>query len=59
MTTITLDPNNKHSLNINLDIEDYYQIINSLKDSCGCVDCLHLVNNLQESLSTARTKVGA
>jgi hypothetical protein len=31
---------------LNLDVEQYYQIINVLRDSCGCNDCVELTNEL-------------
>jgi hypothetical protein len=38
-----------HRLSIELDAEEYYTIINSLRESCGCPDCLVLVNALMLS----------
>ena len=29
---------------ITLDIEDFYTVINSMRDACGCEDCLRIAN---------------
>lgn len=31
---------------VTLDIEDFYSVINALRDSCGCVDCQRIANEL-------------
>ena len=51
--TITRDKNDRHTLNIKIDIEDYYTIVNSLTDSCGCGQCGDLALKLKNALSQA------
>ena len=43
--------NDPHTLNIEIDIEDYYTIVNSLTDSCGCGQCADLARKLKDALS--------
>ncbi len=47
---VTRLTNDRHTLKIEIDIEDYYTIVNSLTDSCGCVQCGDLARKLQTSL---------
>jgi len=38
-----------HKLSIELDAEEYYTIINSLREGCGCDECKNLANALMIS----------
>jgi hypothetical protein len=38
-----------HKLSIEIDAEEYYTIINSLREGCGCPDCKILANALMIS----------
>lgn len=51
--TITRDQNDRHTLNIKIDVEDYYNIINTLNDSCGCFQCRKLSYQLGMALNKA------
>lgn len=31
---------------VTLDVEDFYSIVNTLRDSCGCPDCQRIANDL-------------
>lgn len=31
---------------VSLDIEDFYSVINALRDSCGCPDCQRIADQL-------------
>lgn len=44
-----------HRLSIEIDAEEYYTIINSMRDACGCPDCLILANALMVSRRENRT----
>jgi hypothetical protein len=46
--------NDPHTLNIEIDVEDFYTIVNSLTDSCGCAQCSDLALKLKKALSAAR-----
>lgn len=33
---------------ITLDIEDLYNVVNALRDACGCTDCKRIADNILE-----------
>jgi len=45
--------NDRHTLNIEIDIEDYFNIINAMQDGCGCFGCRKLSMQLGMALSQA------
>jgi hypothetical protein len=57
--TVTRNSINQRSVDMNLDIEDFYTIINAMTDGCGCPDCSELVAKLKKSLADNLNKVGA
>jgi hypothetical protein len=38
----------RYDRTVTIDVEDFYSIVNALRDSCGCVDCQRIANNLIE-----------
>ena len=56
---ITRYRNDRHTLNIEIDVEDYYNIINAMNDACGCVQCRKLTPQLGVALSKANREVEA
>lgn len=48
--------NDPHTLRIEIDVEDYFTIVNSLTDSCGCEQCLTLAKNLKQALSKSNAR---
>lgn len=56
---ITRYRNDRHTLNIEIDVEDYYNIINVMNDACGCFRCRKLSYQLGMALSKANREVEA
>jgi hypothetical protein len=48
---IVRDKEDRHTLNVKIDVEDFYIILNSMTDSCGCQECRELVHKLKVALS--------
>lgn len=38
--------NNSYTKTFSVDVEDFYSIVNSLRDSCGCPDCQRIARDL-------------
>lgn len=53
---IERDKDDVHTLNVKIDVEDFYVILNSMTDSCGCGECRGLVVKLKTALSEANRK---
>lgn len=51
--TITRDQNDRHTLNIQIDVEDYFNIINAMQDGCGCFQCRKLSYQLGMAFAKA------
>jgi hypothetical protein len=51
---VTRTTENRHILNVNIDVEQFYSIVNVMRDACGCANCLELANKLLKSLSESR-----
>jgi hypothetical protein len=57
---IVRDKEDRHTLNVKIDVEDFYIILNSMTDSCGCLQCRELVQKLKVALSESnRNEVSA
>jgi hypothetical protein len=39
-------PAHRYERTVTLDVEDFYSVINALRDSCGCPDCQRIANDL-------------
>lgn len=39
---------NRYDRTITLDIEDIYSMVNAMRDTCGCPDCLRIADNVLE-----------
>jgi hypothetical protein len=50
---ISRSTNDRHTINIEIDIEDYYNIINAMNDGCGCFQCRKLSYQLGMALNKA------
>lgn len=50
---IVRDKEDVHTLNIKIDVEDFYNIINAMNESCGCFQCRKLAYQLGMALSKA------
>jgi len=50
---IVRDKEDRHTLHIKIDVEDYYNIINAMQDGCGCFRCRKLSYQLGMALSKA------
>lgn len=48
---VTRTNEDRHILNVNIDVEHFYNIVNVMRDACGCASCLELANKLLKSLS--------
>jgi hypothetical protein len=44
----------RYTRNVSLDVEDFYSVINALRDSCGCPDCQRIANDLINQGRTQR-----
>ena len=53
---IERDKDDVHTLNVKIDVEDFYVILNAMTDSCGCGECRSLVLKLKTALSEANRK---
>lgn len=40
---------NRFEMVMTMDIDTYYSIINSLRESCGCDNCFHITNEMMKS----------
>jgi hypothetical protein len=38
--------NSRYDRTVTLDVEDFYSVINALRESCGCLDCQRIANDL-------------
>ena len=36
----------RYDRTVTLDVEDFYSIVNTLRDACGCLDCQRIANDL-------------
>jgi hypothetical protein len=50
---IVRDKEDVHTLNIKIDVEDFYNIINAMNEGCGCFQCRKLSMQLGVALSKA------
>jgi hypothetical protein len=44
----------QQEVSVNLDIDDFFKMINGLEDGCGCPDCKTLVHKIKKSFSENR-----
>lgn len=36
----------RYTRTVCLDVEDFYSVVNALRDACGCPDCQRIANDL-------------
>jgi hypothetical protein len=36
----------RYTKTLTIDVEDFYTIVNALRDACGCQDCRRIANDL-------------
>lgn len=44
---------------VSLDVEDFYSVVNALREACGCADCLRICTDLMKQVREQREAAGA
>lgn len=39
---------------VTMDVEDYYKVVNALREQCGCADCQRIANDIMDQMKAQR-----
>jgi hypothetical protein len=45
----------RYTRTISMDVEDFYSVVNALREACGCADCHRIANDMLEQARKAVT----